>query len=41
MATARAAHTASLLPSGDVLVVGGFEGEDSPRLLASAEIYRE
>jgi hypothetical protein len=36
MAMSRAAHTASLLPSGDVLVAGGFFGRSAP---GSAEIY--
>jgi Galactose oxidase, central domain/Kelch motif len=38
MRFARAAHTATRLPGGDVLVAGGFgEGEGDP--LASAELY--
>jgi hypothetical protein len=41
MTTARAAHTASVLPSGDVLVVGGFDGGAGSADLASAEVYRE
>ena len=36
MATARAGHTATLLPSGQVLVVGGYDGSTST---ASAELY--
>jgi N-acetylneuraminic acid mutarotase len=36
MAVARARHTATLLPSGKVLVIGGFDGA---RFLSSAEIY--
>jgi hypothetical protein len=39
MTTARAAHAAVLLPSGDVLVIGGEDESRDP--LASAEIYRE
>jgi hypothetical protein len=38
MATARAHHTAVLLHSGQVLVVGG---NNAGGALASAEIYRE
>ena len=36
LSTARFSHTATLLPSGDVLAAGGFDGSG---LLASAEIY--
>ena len=36
LATARYAHTATLLPNGQVLVAGGFNGS-AP--LASAELY--
>ena len=36
LATARAEHTATLLPNGKVLVAGG---EDSSGALASAELY--
>lgn len=36
LAAARAFHTATLLPSGKVLLVGGFDGTFS---LASAELY--
>ncbi len=37
MATARAAHTATALPDGRVLVAGGFTGEENTA--AGAEIY--
>ncbi len=37
MATARAEHTATLLPDGDVLVAGGVGPDGTP--LASAELY--
>ena len=36
MATARDQHTATLLPNGQVLVAGGFDGTD---YLASSELY--
>ena len=36
MTTARGGHTATLLPNGTVLIVGGFDGT---RDLASAELY--
>ena len=36
MSVARAGHTATLLPNGDVLITGGF---DDGKALASAEIY--
>lgn len=38
MATARAAHTATLLPNGTVLIAGGFA--DGEQALSSMEIYR-
>ena len=36
LATARYAHTATLLPNGKVLVAGGYDGSG---ILASAELY--
>ncbi|MDP9177327.1 MAG: hypothetical protein M3O61_06570 [Gemmatimonadota bacterium] len=37
MTTQRAAHTATLLPDGKVLVAGGFSGDENS--LASAEVF--
>jgi hypothetical protein len=37
--TARGAHTATLLTDGTVLIAGGFNGDLSSNILASAEIY--
>ncbi len=39
MSTDRAAHQATLLESGEVLVTGGCAGEHCGRTLASAELY--
>jgi hypothetical protein len=39
MAVARSSHAAVLLPSGQVLILGGSGGGDWRELLASAEIY--
>lgn len=39
MTTARTAHTATLLPSGEVLIAGGTSGGDNPSYFASTEIY--
>ena len=38
MSTQRYSHTATLLPNGKVLVVGGFGGPGST-ILSSAEVY--
>ncbi|MGH7841128.1 MAG: Kelch repeat-containing protein [Candidatus Binataceae bacterium] len=37
MTTARAEHTATLLPNGDVLIAGGFDTTGNP--VATAELY--
>jgi hypothetical protein len=39
MSTRRARHTATLLPNGDVLVVGGAQVSSGSAVTASAEIY--
>jgi hypothetical protein len=39
LATARIAHTATLLSSGEVLVVGGVDASPGGRVVASAELY--
>jgi N-acetylneuraminic acid mutarotase len=39
MATARQGHTATLLPDGRVLVVGGWDGSSGTSALATGEIY--
>jgi uncharacterized protein YjbI with pentapeptide repeats/N-acetylneuraminic acid mutarotase len=39
MHTARTEHTATLLPSGQVLVAGGFGSDPSQSVLASTELY--
>ena len=39
LVTARAFHTATLLNNGQVLVVGGYNGNSSSDYLASAELY--
>jgi hypothetical protein len=38
MVSARAGHTATLLPSGQILIVGGGSGDNSPAL-STAELY--
>jgi large repetitive protein len=38
MSTQRALHTGTLLPSGEVLIAGGY-GDSSTRTLANAELY--
>src|SRR5207253_1105052 len=39
MTTPRESHTATLLPSGKVLVAGGFGPSGFPAFLASAELF--
>jgi hypothetical protein len=39
MSTARSSHTATLLPSGKVLIAGGFSGSAGSASFASAELY--
>jgi Galactose oxidase, central domain len=39
MVSPRAAHTATLLPSGQVLLAGGFTGAEASVVLASAELF--
>jgi hypothetical protein len=39
MAVARNGHTATLLPSGKVLIVGGLGSGGYRDVLASAELY--
>jgi uncharacterized protein (TIGR03437 family) len=38
MISARAGHTATLLPSGQILIAGGGSGDNSPAL-STAELY--
>lgn len=41
MTAARAAHTATLLPNGKVLIAGGYQHVGPELVLASAELYSD